>query len=110
MIQKTWAIGVDLGGTKIQVAQVDASGHIQERLRTSTDPKESPSVILSEIISAIEELRSHMKGSPPAGVGAGVAGQIDPHSGTVRFAPNLGWRDVPFGVELNERCPGSNLG
>jgi predicted NBD/HSP70 family sugar kinase len=35
-----WAIGVDLGGTKIEVAQVDASGSLRERLRHPTPVKE----------------------------------------------------------------------
>ena len=103
MIQKTWAIGVDLGGTKIETAQVDASGHIGKSLRTSTDPDGSSSAILSGIIRAIEELRSGLIGPPPAGVGVGVAGQIDPRSGAVLFAPNIGWRDVPLGAELIDR-------
>jgi len=29
-----------------------------------------------------------------------VAGQVDPRSGAVRFSPNLGWRDEPFGEDL----------
>jgi glucokinase len=37
--------------------------------------------------------------SPPVG-GSGSAGQIDPEHGMVRFAPNLGWHNVPFQSDL----------
>jgi glucokinase len=33
-------------------------------------------------------------------IGVACAGQIDPATGTVVHAPNLGWRDVPLGAEL----------
>lgn len=36
-------------------------------------------------------------------VGVGVAGQIDPVDGAVRYAPNLRWRQVPLGRVLARR-------
>ena len=36
------------------------------------------------------------------GVGVGAAGQVDPKTGTVIFAPNLGWKNVPLGNILRE--------
>jgi glucokinase len=33
-------------------------------------------------------------------VGIGMAGQIDGATGTVRFAPNLGWREVPLRADI----------
>jgi glucokinase len=35
-------------------------------------------------------------------VGVACAGQIDPATGTVIYAPNLGWHDVPLGARLRE--------
>jgi predicted NBD/HSP70 family sugar kinase len=37
MNKKKWAIGVDLGGTKIEVAFVNSSGLLHDRLRLVTD-------------------------------------------------------------------------
>ncbi|MCX7885903.1 MAG: ROK family protein, partial [Verrucomicrobiae bacterium] len=34
------------------------------------------------------------------GVGVGVPGMVDGQTGLVRVAPNLGWRDFPFGKRL----------
>jgi predicted NBD/HSP70 family sugar kinase len=37
------------------------------------------------------------------GMGVGVAGVVGADDGSVRFAPNLGWEDVPLGRLLGER-------
>jgi predicted NBD/HSP70 family sugar kinase len=38
-----------------------------------------------------------------AGVGIGVPGLVRTGDGDLEFAPNLGWRDVPFGRLMDER-------
>lgn len=95
-----WAIGVDLGGTKIEVAQVYTSGRVQRRTRAATDVADGSSVVKDQIVAAVRELKDSTK-STPMGMGVGVAEQIEPDTGTVRFAPNLGWRDVPLGSDLS---------
>src|SRR5256885_1409956 len=43
-------------------------------------------------------------GSPNVSTcGVGVAGQLEGDRGVVTVAPNLGWRDVPFGQMLATR-------
>jgi predicted NBD/HSP70 family sugar kinase len=37
------------------------------------------------------------------GIGVGVCGVVSDDDGVVRFAPNLGWVDVPFGAMLADR-------
>jgi glucokinase len=101
MTKTLWSVGVDLGGTKVEVAHVDADGHLQRRLRRPTDVKDGPKAVKLEIVDAVRELVEGA-GSPPAGVGIGVAGQIEAGSGVVRFAPNLDWHDVPFQADLGE--------
>jgi glucokinase len=96
-----WSVGVDLGGTKVEVAHVGADGHLQRRLRRPTDVKDGPKAVEREIVDAVRELVEGI-GSPPTGVGVGVAGQIEAGSGVVRFAPNLDWHDVPFEADLGE--------
>jgi glucokinase len=96
----TYAIGVDLGGTKIEVAVVDAKGKIHQRVRRATRAESGPATIRGEIISAAQELQKDSD-SPPAGVGVGVAGQVDPKSGLIYFAPNLDWHNEPLQSDLN---------
>jgi glucokinase len=88
-------IGVDLGGTKIEVAQVDARGRVIRRKRLPTRVSQGPAAIQSEIVATVREL-GRASETVPIGLGIGVAGQIDPVSGIVHFAMNLGWRDIPI--------------
>jgi glucokinase len=96
MGQEPWAIGVDLGGTKVEVAAVDAGGKILQRLKQPTRVETGPDRIMAAIAGMVRQLRQPHLPSPPAGVGVGVAGQINAATGVVRFAPNLNWREVPF--------------
>ncbi|SNB47872.1 ROK family protein [Geobacter sp. DSM 9736] len=96
---ESWAIGVDLGGTKIQVAQVDSRGQVFGRLRVPTRVDSGAEGVVADIVSAVRELLD-LQGAVPAGIGVGVAGQVSPDDGTVFFAPNLNWLDVPLQADL----------
>ena len=102
LLQKQWAIGVDLGGTNIDVAKVDSSGMVHQRLRIPTDIKNGPTAVESQIIALVNDLRKKNTESQPVGIGIGVAGQIELHTGVVRFAPNLYWHEVPLLSNIQE--------
>jgi glucokinase len=94
-------IGVDLGGTKIEIARVDASGRVLDKSRLATRVDGGPGAIQEQIAEAILEMQKKAD-IAARGIGIGVAGQVDPVSGMVRFAPNLDWRDVPLRDELSD--------
>jgi glucokinase len=98
-------VGVDLGGTKVEAALVGADGRVVASHRHPTDSKtKGPQGVIADIVACVRECLG--KGVQNArALGIGVAGQIDTATGTVRFAPNLGWRDVPLQAEL-ERALG----
>jgi glucokinase len=98
-MEEPWSIGVDLGGTKLEVAHIDAQGRVRQRLRKPTNVKGGPSAIIEDVIGSVWTLRETAD-SPPAGVGVGVAGQVEKETGKVTFAPNLDWRDVPLQADL----------
>ena len=100
MGQETWGIGVDLGGTKVKVAVVDARGKIHQELRQPTNVAGGPDRIIADIVEMVRKVLGQSPPSACAGLGVGVAGQITPDTGVVRFAPNLNWREVPFGDRL----------
>ncbi|MGB9700472.1 MAG: ROK family protein [Thermodesulfobacteriota bacterium] len=99
MPDEIWAIGVDLGGTKIEIARVNSDGHYNKKITRPTIATRGPAAIKREIITCIKDMMKETD-SPPAGVGVGLAGQIDPHRGSVHFSPNLGWQNEPFQEEL----------
>jgi glucokinase len=101
MTSNRFAIGVDLGGTKIVAALVDNSGQVVQKIRYGTDVKGGPVAVTAQIVSAAKELKENTT-SAIVGMGVGVAGQVVPETGAVRFAPNLAWSDVPLRADLEK--------
>jgi glucokinase len=93
-------LGVDLGGTKVETALVDSAGRILQSHRRPTRPEKGPDTVIDDIVTCIEACLGKA-GRTARGAGVGVAGQVD-RAGTVRFAPNLGWRNVPLQMKLEE--------
>lgn len=87
-------IGIDIGGTKIVIAIVDETGQILTQKVYPTNAELGPHAIVNNIVKEIEILKSSTS-LKPVTIGIGVAGQIL-LDGTVKFAPNLRWRQVPL--------------
>lgn len=97
-------IGLDIGGTGIQIGIVDEQGKILEKgaVVTRTDmPFEEQIAQMANC--ALETLqRSGYTLLDVASVGAGVPGLADQKTGRVVFCTNLGWNDVPFRDEFRK--------
>jgi len=85
-------IGVDVGGTKVAAGVVDEYGKIIESVRRPT-PSASPGQTEQVIAEAVTDLRGRHQ---VTAVGLGAAGFVDESRATIRFAPNLAWRDEPL--------------
>ena len=83
--------GVDLGGTKIQVAIVDAADTVVGQCRVATPQDNGPRGVLDAIIGAVRQAQSDagLPSADLAGIGMGSPGQIDAAAGTVSNAGNL---------------------
>lgn len=77
---------------------VDAGGHLLTHTQEPTDTRRGPEAVLTTLEQMIRALTP--AAAPPLAVGVACAGQIDPVTGAVVYAPNLGWRDVPLGALL----------
>lgn len=93
------AIGVDLGGTKIEIGIVNDRGEIVDHTRLETDSEDGAASVEKRILKSIIDLRNKNSVSI-SGVGIGVAGQIEPYTGTVIFAPNLKWHNIPLKANI----------
>src|SRR5215470_1824792 len=91
-------IGVDVGGTKVAAGVVDERGTIVEKLRRAT-PSSSPARTEQVIAGAVSELMSRHR---VQAVGLGAAGFIDEERASVRFAPNLAWREEPLRLRVED--------
>lgn len=98
---KQYAIGIDLGGTKLALGLSDRKGAVISRKIVPTHAENgAPSVIAL----MKQEIENWISAYPDqlAGIGIGIAGQVDDTLGIVRFAPNLRWQDVSLRQELQE--------
>src|SRR5690348_14433660 len=96
----SYAIGIDLGGTKTEAALVDAEGNIADRQRTPTEAAQGPDHVVEIVVSLVKTHYLRASERPVRAIGLGVAGQVDPENGVVRRAPNLDWRDFPIRERL----------
>jgi glucokinase len=96
------AIGIDIGGTKIEglVVDVDREAEILDR-RVVETPTTDAEEITHSIVAVARDL---MDGREVGAIGVGAAGMVDLH-GVMRFAPNIAWREFPL-AERVERGVG----
>ena len=101
----TYVVGVDMGGTKILSAVIDAEGNILGTAKVPTKADAGTSVVIDRIADSIQKAigKSGINAASIEAVGIGAPGPLDPKTGVVIFAPNLGWRDVPLKTELEAR-------
>ena len=101
-VNDDYVVGVDMGGTKILAAVINAEGEISQQAKTATKPKKGPDAVIKRIVRCIREAidGAKLKPSQIRAVGIGSPGPLDPETGVIIFAPNLGWSNVPLKAEL----------
>jgi glucokinase len=100
-----FAIGIDIGGTKVAGGVVDADGTVVARARRDTPHRStSPTVVENTIVDVVSELIDTC-GDDVVAVGIGAAGFVAADRATVVFAPHLSWRDEPLEANLQRRVP-----
>jgi fructokinase len=89
-------IGVDLGGTKIEIAALDDSGEIRFRRRTPT-PRDDYDATLAAIRSLVDACEA----ATGAGtVGVGIPGAVSPATGLIKNANSTWLNGRPFAADL----------
>jgi glucokinase len=98
--------GIDLGGTKIQTAIIDADGAVKGEARHPTPTKGGPADVAAAMGKALVEAAeaAGVKSSDLEGVGVGSPGDVDEKAGTVSTARNLpDWEgSFPLGEALEK--------
>jgi glucokinase len=98
--------GIDLGGTKIQTAVIDAKGKVLGEAREPTPTEGGPEDVAAAMAKALREAAegAGAEASELAGVGVGSPGDADEKTGVVSSALNLpGWKgSFPLGENLSE--------
>ena len=96
-------IGVDMGGTKILGALVDRSGKILGREKRRVEAH-SVKAIVGSVVEGVKSVcaQAGVKPDQVGGIGIGAPGTLDFETGTVLFAPNIHWRNVPLRALLEK--------
>ena len=94
-----YAIGIDIGGTKIAGALVDELGQIIREARVAT-PVADPAALVDAVVGLIGELRTEVV---VLGVGVAMAGFIDHQQASVIYGTNFGWKNYPLKAELEAK-------
>jgi glucokinase len=97
-ISKTLTLGVDLGGTKVEVALIDGEGSYLFSKRFLTKSERGPESIIKDIKEAVDSSLKET-GLEAKALGIGAAGQID-SKGVIRAAPNLPFNNEPIQERL----------
>ena len=104
-----WAIGVDVGGTKVAAGFVDAHGKIQQHTRVPMNSRGTAEEGLAAVTNAIDELLKLLPQTDGAAKRIGICapGPLDPHTGMVLNPPNVTcWRNYPLAAEIARRYGG----
>lgn len=98
-------IGVDLGGTNMQIGLVDADNTVRARAKRKTKARLGFEAVLERVDEGIRACcdEAGVAVTDLAGVGMAVAAAVDVQAGLVLDAVNLGWADVPLADRLADR-------
>jgi predicted NBD/HSP70 family sugar kinase len=94
-------VGLDLGEFVFRGALVDLRGQVVETAERKVEGLDGEQA-LAVVDELVDEL-SHGRAETLLGIGVGTPGIVDAETGTIRWAVNLAWQDLPLGEILRER-------
>ncbi|MHC5007739.1 MAG: ROK family protein [Planctomycetota bacterium] len=91
-------VGIDLGGTNMNFAVVDAAGSIIGRAHLKTEAHEGRDRVVDNLVAGVNDACADAAVSLDdlAAVGIAAAGAMDIPRGVILVSPNFQWTDVPL--------------
>jgi predicted NBD/HSP70 family sugar kinase len=104
-------IGAELGTDSIRVVSTSVQGDVQESRVVALHDR-APDAACHQLVQLVtaQSARATRRGVRLLGVGVGLPGAVDPASGILEFAPNIGWRQVEVGQRLAHELDAARLG
>lgn len=102
--QHCYALGIDLGGTKLLTALIRSDGHVMDTVEQKTAANKGESALKEQIRACIRQLleRAPISRERILGVGIATAGVIDSKRAEIVIASNLGISHAPIGAWIQE--------
>ncbi len=96
-------IGLDIGGTKTNAVALDERGGVARSVRLPTGF--GPDAVLNTSVEAVRRLSADagVRVTDVTALGIGIPGSVDPASGEVKHAVNLGLETLDLGAQLERR-------
>jgi len=92
-------LGVDLGGSKILAAVVNAKGEVLSSDRRTTPAAKGPEAVIQAMLSSMKRAidQAAIKAAELEAICIGAPGLSNPETGVIFTSPHLpGWKDVPL--------------
>lgn len=100
-----YAIGLDIGGTKVACGLINELGEVEESFKIKSDTS-SPEAMFACVCHAVDVLLAQIDiPAEQLAIGAGVPGLVDAKAGIAIFQNNLSWTNFPFTQRMKERFP-----
>ena len=97
MTLSRYRFGIDLGGTKIEIAALDSSGNIVLRERTPT-PKQDYAATIRSIVGLVATAEAQLAAS--GSIGIAIPGTLSSRSGVVKNANSTWLNGRPLNTDL----------
>ena len=101
---RLFLLGAEVGVGQIRVVATSLTGQVLDRRTESFDPAGTPQACIEGLCAVL--LDTHQRVVVPGrrliGVGVGLPGGVDETRGLLKFAPNLGWHELPVGAWLSD--------
>jgi len=110
MEASAYAIGVDVGGTKVAAGFVDSHGEIHQHTRVPMHSHGTAAEGFASVTAAIDALLKLVPDSNRVArcIGICAPGPLDLHTGVILNPPNVPcWRNFPLAAEIARRYAGS---
>ena len=99
-----YSIGVDLGGTNLRAAAIDAQGRLLDKIAGSTDLHAGRNAVIADMVTSIEALRERLGEHNLRGVGIGLPGFILIDKGIIVGSNNMPeFENYPVRDEIERR-------
>lgn len=100
-------ISIDMGGTKILGCVVNSKEGIIARTKQQTDPTASRKKYVHQLAEVVNKLieETHINQEKIKAVCLGIPGLVNPHTGIIGLAPNLGLKNFNIKKSLEAEIP-----
>src|SRR5690242_10618261 len=105
-MDEPWLLGIEIGGTKLQLGIGSARGGIIAMRRLQVDPARQASGIREQIVEAFPSLldEARLDRSAIGAVGVGFGGPVDSGRGRIERSYQIdGWGDFPLADWVREK-------